>query len=185
MLQVKAGNHSAFRDIYSHFKVPVIAYAFQLTKNQPAAEEIAQETFLRIYRARASYEPTAKFSTFLWTVARNAAFDFKRKKKEVLWSASENEEGEAGESPLEKIESPLSDAEAQLIERGDHAHFEECMQELSPNQRDALSLRVLSDLSYEEISVAVNTSLSSVKSLLFRAREALMDCMKKGESQYE
>ena len=174
MSQAAAGDVEAFRALYERYKAPVMSYVFGLVSQRHVAEEITQEVFLRAYRARETYRADARFSTWLWTIARNSAYDHLRKKKEVLLIADPDD----GDTELDRLASPMSDAESQLMEHVDRVRLERCMAGLSDPQRDALTLRTVSELSYEEIAESLGTSLASVKSLIFRAKRALLDCIK-------
>ena len=177
MSQAAAGDVNAFRALYERYKAPVMSYVCGLIAQRHIAEEITQEVFLRAYRARDTYRPEAKFSTWLWTIARNTAYDHLRKKKELYLVA----DPEDGETALDRLESPMSDAETQLMEQVDRVRLERCMAGLSDPQRDALTLRTVSELPYEEIAETLGTSLSSVKSLIFRAKRALLECIQEAE----
>jgi len=179
MLKVRAGDRTAFEMLYAHYRPKVEGYLFQLTRNREAAEELAQELFLKVYRHRESYEPQAKFSAWLWQMARNIAIDKLRKKKETPLSSLFS--GESEENIDELLELPTSDLETLLLERSSLDKVEKIMATLPESQREALSLRALSDLSYEEISGLMKISVPSVKSLIFRARKTLVERMREDE----
>lgn len=151
-----------------------MSYALSLVGSRSVAEEVMQETFLRVYRTRENYAPEAKFTTWLWTIARNCSLDYLRKKKEVALDP------EMELSPLDEhdgnTESP--EAERLLIEQATRVAIEDCLKGLSDSQRQAISLRTFSDLSYDEIGESLMLSLSSVKSLIFRAKAGLVECLK-------
>jgi len=183
MLKVKAGDVHAFQELYERFKGPLMSYVHSFIQDPAIVEDLVQEVFLRVYRSRASYEPQAQVSTFLWTIARNACIDQLRKasnREQVVAATERNDEaGGPAALDLEQIEAPLPDAEAQLLEHADRGRLERCMSRLSPPQREALLLRTVSELPYEEIASTVGVSLSAVKSLLFRAKDALIKCLRK------
>ncbi len=180
MLRVKEDDVRAFEYLYEKYKGPVMSYLIYLTKNPGTAEELAQEVFLRIYRNRSSYTPKAKFSSWLWTITRNLAYDHLSKKHEFLVAP----DPQTGHTPFDDIESPILDAELQLIQKADSKKIEKCLEELTPPQRETLMLRLASDLNYDEISEILHSSLSSVKSLLHRAKESLIDCFKSGGAHH-
>lgn len=179
MTKAAQGDRTAFAAIYERFKGPVMSYLVTLVRDRNLAEELTQETFLKAYRARETYEPKAKVSTWLWTIAKNSAFDHLAKKKEKPISAYENEEGETS-SLLDTLESPLPHAEAALIDELDRRAVEECMAELSTQDRQIVGLRIFSDLSYEEIAERFQLPLGSVKTKLFRAKAKLTECFRRG-----
>ena len=172
------GDVKAFEKLFTKFKGPIVSYVYQMTQNRTAAEEIAQEIFLKVYRVRETYRPEAKFSTWLWTIARNTALDHLRKKSEVLIEDRAQED----EVLIDQVEAPIPSAEARLIEAADQQRVEGCMQKLTPLQKEALTLRTVSELSYDEIALQMGTSLSSVKSLINRAKQALIECLSGQES---
>ncbi len=173
MLQVRGGDVRAFEILYGKFKGLILSYVYQMTRNRTAAEEITQEIFLKVYRVRDTYRPEAKFSTWLWTIARNTALDHLRKKTEVLLEDRAKED----EVLIDQVEAPIPSAEARLIEAADRSRVDGCMEQLTPMQKEALTLRTVSELSYEEIADQMNTTLPSVKSLINRAKKALTDCL--------
>jgi len=184
MLKVRQGDREAFARLYEKFKRPIMAYVSSAIANKTQVEELTQDVFLKIYRSRESYEPRAKFSTWLWTIARNAVLDHFRKKGELL-AQDLSPHDEEGSDPVavDQLESPLSDSETELIARTQTAQIEDCMRRLSGPQREALQLRIFSDLSYEEVAGSLDVSITSVKTLIHRAKQGLIDCMKrKGEA---
>ena len=179
ILVQKHNDTAAFGALYEKYKGPIYSHLFHLLRNDAKAEELAQETFLKVYRAKDNYKPqAAKFSTWLWTIARNLAFDSMRKKSEVL--LSNNADGEA--RTVDTFDSGKQTQEITLIEKADRQNLEDCVGELVDLQKEALSLRVFSELSYDEISGVMKTSVSSVKSLIFRAKKAVIDCIRRKEN---
>lgn len=172
MLKVKAGDRKAFEMLYEHYRPKVEGYLFQLTKSREHAEELVQELFLKVYRHRETYEPEAKFAAWIWQMARNAVIDKVRKKTETPFSVlGADEEGEF------QFSERTTDFETALLERSTLEQVEKFMLELPEAQREALSLFALSGTSYEEIAKLMKVSVSSVKSLIFRARSTLLKRM--------
>jgi RNA polymerase sigma-70 factor (ECF subfamily) len=172
MLKVAQGDDAAFQRLYDRYKGAIRSYVHSLVKIPAVADEIAQEVFLRVYRSRDRYTADAKFSTWLWTIARNLSFDFLRKKTEVLW----DEESHAAHEPT----SADPDAEALLVERATRQGIEHCLEELSLAQRQTVALRTHAELSYEEIAETLQVSLAAVKNHLHRAKAHLVECLKQG-----
>jgi RNA polymerase sigma-70 factor (ECF subfamily) len=155
-----------------------MSYLYQLLRNRSLAEELTQETFLRAYRVRETYRPEAKFSTWLFSIARNAAVDQLRKKDEMLALDPDTSD------PVAEASNETPDAEALLIERADAQRLDGCMEsDLTLPQREALTLRTVSELGYEEIAEQLGVTLASVKSLIHRAKQALIDCLNGGGSR--
>jgi RNA polymerase sigma-70 factor, ECF subfamily len=174
MAKVAKGDVVAYRTLYDRFKKPIMSYAFHIVRNQAVAEEVTQETFLRVYRARESYTSEAKFSTWLWTIARNVALDHLRKKKEL--PLDENH-AETLAGPLTES-GALDTAEQQLIDRATRAELESALAGLPDAQREALTLRTFSELSYEAIAEMMKVPVSTVKNLIHRAKNSLMKKLK-------
>lgn len=179
MARAAKGDRRAFEVLYERFKGPIMSYLLTLVKESRLAEELTQETFLKVYRARESYEPKAKFTTWLWTIAKNTAFDHLDKKGELLLKEYENDDGTSS-SLLDTLESPLPDSESALLEEADRRAVEACLNELPEKQRRIVALRIFSDLSYEEIAEQSRMTLGSVKTQLHRAKEKLTECFRKG-----
>ena len=178
MRKIQAGDVNAFRLLYERYKGPLLSFVAPFHRDPSQAEEVVQEVFLAVYRTRASWEPKARLSTWLWTIARNTSIDRRRKEgREVLDSPIEDQEGGSQPDWTEKLESPLPDAEAQLLEHAEKSRLENCVSKLPDKQREVLMLRTQSELPYEEIARVVGSSLQSVKSILFRARQALLGCL--------
>lgn len=146
-----------------------MSYLYQMTRDASLSEDLTQEVFLRVYRSRAGYVKTAKFSTWLWTIARNTAFDHFRKKKEDLGM----DEGVADELA---DEAPLADEI--MVDGVDEQAIRECLDALTPRSREVVGLRIFSEESYESIAQIINAKVSLVKTILFRSKEQLIECFK-------
>ncbi len=175
MAKVQTGDQKAFKLLFDKYKGPIMGYVTTLIGDKILAEEICQEVFLRVYRFRDSYTPKARFTTWLWTIARNASIDYLRgtDKNETIHETEEN-------SLIDKLDSDLPNAEAQLIQNSEVEKINKCLDKLPVSQKDLLLLQINSDLSYEQMSEMTGNTVSAVKSLLFRARNALLNCLKGG-----
>ena len=173
MRRIAEGDERAFRDLVERHQNAVVGTVARMLGDPTEAEDIAQLAFLRIWKHAKRWRPDAKFSTWLWTIARNTALDHLRRKHEIALDADEE-----SAAPVELVASDDPSAEARLVERAEQSRLEHCMGELSVPQREALTLRTVSELAYEEIARAMDTSLSSVKSLIHRAKAALTECLK-------
>lgn len=175
MLRVrKNGDQAAFRQLYDRFKGPILHFLQGMVGREALAEELAHEVFLKVYRTRETYEPSAKFTTWLWTIARNAALDELRRKGELL-ARKDVEEG-----AVEEATDPDDGAEAKLIEEARREQVERCLSALPARSREAVMLRAAGEHSYEEIAGLMGESLGNVKTLLHRAKGALAACLKSG-----
>ncbi len=180
MLDVRDGNAAAFEELVTKYQSRLITLLDHLVNDRSLAEDLAQDVFLRVYRARKSYVPTAKFSTWLYTITNNVACNALRKqarRKEVNLAASPS--GSMRVRPLDtlaKERSGLMPAR-QFDQREMALMLHEAMQYLSPRQRMAMMLSRFENLSYQEIADAMNLSPQAVKSLLSRARVNLKEIL--------
>jgi RNA polymerase sigma-70 factor (ECF subfamily) len=178
MLAVRDDDAAAFEELMRRYQSRLITVLEHLVGNRDAAEDLAQETFLRVYRSRKQYVPGSKFSTWLFTIANNAASNARRsraRRKERNLATSTDETGAWGGGGLEN----LAQAKSALMpaRQADKAEMREvvrtAMQSLNERQRLAVLLCKFESLSYTEIAEAMEMSPQAVKSLLSRARENL------------
>lgn len=172
MKQVGAGSPEesrvAFEVLYTRWKKPIMSYLYQLVQDSKTAEDLLQETFLKVFRSRDQYQSTAKFSTWLWTIARNTAYDSLRKKTEFL--------GIEEDGALEDTSNPEEQLDQAWMEWVSAQKMRKCLAELTPRARAVVELRIFSEEDYEAISKITSESLGNVKTLIFRAKEALKKC---------
>ncbi len=176
MLRAKDGDEKAFEQLVLTYQKRLIAIFYHMLRDQEVAEDLAQEAFLRIYRARHGYKPTAKFSTWLFRIASNLASNSRRslgRRKEVPLSIRDS--GPLGPRPNEKLiadksahmpNRQLAKTEVQMVVRN-------ALDELNERQRLALLLHKFEGMSYADIGESMELSPAAVKSLLSRARESL------------
>jgi RNA polymerase sigma-70 factor, ECF subfamily len=182
MLRTKAGDEAAFQELVNNYQNRLIAVFYHLVHDQEAAEDLAQEAFLRIYRSRHNYQPTAKFSTWLFRIAGNLASNSRRSKgrrREVPLSIRDS--GPLGHRPEEKLIAEKSGMQPsrQLARNEVQAMVQEALSELSDRQRMALLLHKFEGMSYADIGESMEMSAAAVKSLLSRARENLRERLEK------
>ncbi len=174
MALVAQGDSAAFRELFERYRVPIYSYLYSMTHDRQIAEDLAQEAFLRVYRSRESYQQEARFTTWLWTIARNIAIDHLRKKKESRLP-EDWEETTMGD-PRGGVPT---DAETLLLEKATQQAVDDCLERLPESQKEALSLRLFGELGNEEISQTMNSTIPAVKSVLHRGRVSLVDCLKR------
>ncbi|MEQ1949560.1 MAG: RNA polymerase sigma factor [Bryobacteraceae bacterium] len=170
MLRVREGDDESFGVLLSQHRGPVISFLYRMVQNPAVSEELAQEVFLRVYRARSTYEPTAKFRTWLYRIATHVALNWIRDGK-----------SEKGQQSLDVevagvvIEVPdrAPTAEQSLVREARMAEIRTAIQALPERQRAAVLLHKYEGLDYEQIGEALGMSESALKSLLFRAYETL------------
>lgn len=176
MLRAKAGDDEAFSQLVVAYQDRLINIFYHIVGTQEAAEDLAQDVFMRIYRARHGYVPTARFSTWLFRIANNLASNKRRdagRRKEVALVGSES--GPLGARPEEQLATEKSAfmPARQLDKQELQGVVQKALDELNDRQRIALLLHKFEDMSYQDIGEAMELSPAAVKSLLSRARESL------------
>jgi RNA polymerase sigma-70 factor (ECF subfamily) len=177
MLDVKAGDEASFELLLQRYRTPLVNFLFRMVRNREQAEDLAQEVFLRVYRARGEYVPSAKFTTWLFRIATNLALnsmrDNRHQKLEVSIDAPVTMDAEDGdERPLDLAEKHPN-IEQHLVEDVRVKMIRHAINKLPEKQRAAVLLHKYQELDYTEISKILSCSESALKSLLFRAYEAL------------
>ncbi len=171
MLRVKEGDAASFNVLLERHRAPVVHFLYRMIQNQAVAEELAQEVFLRVYRARATYEPTAKFTTWLFRIATHLALNCLRDGRSERGRESLDEEAPA--SPCRQIPDRRPTVEEDLVYQVKLEEIRRAIQALPPKQRAAVLMHKYQELEYSQIARVLNCSESAVKSLLFRAYETL------------
>jgi RNA polymerase sigma-70 factor (ECF subfamily) len=174
MSRIGAGDHAAFRTLVERHQDAVVGTVAKMLGNPADAEDIAQQVFLRIWRHAKHYRPEAKFTTYLFTIARNLVFNESRRRsrrKEV--STEEREES----SHLQVEANPDRQPDAELLQAELQRAVDAAIAALPEVQRLAVVLRRYEQMPYEEIAVVLKLSLPAVKSLLFRARTTLRESL--------
>jgi len=171
MLRVKEGDSASFTLLLERHRVPVIHFLYRMVQSQAIAEELAQEVFLRVYRSRATYEPTAKFTTWLFRIATHLALNALRDGKNEKGQGSLDEENENSTSIQVADRQPT--VEQNLVFRVKLEEVRRAVQALPEKQRAAVLMHKYEEMEYAQIAKVLNCSESAVKSLLFRAYETL------------
>jgi RNA polymerase sigma-70 factor (ECF subfamily) len=175
MLALKAGDKTAFDRLLDIHEKHVINYIYRFTGSRADAEDLAQETFLKVYNAAASYYPASKFTTWLYRIASNVSLDYLRKMKHARKTGSIDEplEGETGGIEKQVADEKQQSADLALEDREQSERVNRALKTLPENQRSAIILKIYEDRPYVEIASIIGVSVPSVESLLFRARHAL------------
>lgn len=176
MLRAKGGDEGAFSELVAAYQDRIVGIFCHLLGNQEAAEDLAQEVFLRIYRSRDKYEPKAKFSTWLFRIANNLASNSRRNKgrrREV--ALNPNDSGPLGMRPEEQLLMEKSGMmpSRQVGLKETQAVVRQALETLNERQQMAVLLHKFEGMSYADIGAAMKLSEAAVKSLLSRARENL------------
>lgn len=172
MHRVAAGDAVAFRELVEKHQNRVIGTIAKMLGDGRDAEDLAQHVFLRVWNSAARYEPRAKFTTWLYTITRNLVFNEIRRRER---SRSESLDARIENTGDVFVDPATQRADETVLGQELEAAIQSAMDALSPTQRMAIILRRYEDLSYEEIAVVMDLSVSSVKSLLFRARNELKE----------
>jgi RNA polymerase sigma-70 factor (ECF subfamily) len=177
MLDVKAGDEASFELLLQRYRTPLVNFLYRMVRNRERAEDLAQEVFLRVYRAREDYVPSAKFTTWLFRIATNLALnsvrDTRYQKLEVSIDAPVTIDAEEGdEKPLD-IPEKHPNIEQHLVEDAQKKMIRHAIEKLPEKQRAAVLLHKYEELDYAEIAKILKCSESALKSLLFRAYESL------------
>jgi len=177
MRGVQDGDPDAFRSLIEEYKGRVAAAISRMTGSGVDPEELAHEVFVRVWKSSHRYEPTARLSTWLFTIARNLVLNevrYRTRHPTVSRDALLEDGKEAAVDPLASLGTQ---PDALMEEAELHAAIDKALQSLPENQRTAVLLRRFEDASYEEIAKVLGVSVSSVKSLLFRARTSLKELL--------
>ncbi len=179
MLDVKSGDDSSFELLLRKYRTPVVNFLYRMVRDSAAAEDLAQEVFLRVYRARGQYIPTAKFTTWMFRIATNLALnalrDGRYRQQEISIDHSALDRSVDGESeqPALEIVDRQPTIESELIRRDRAEQIRRAVEALPEKQRAAVLLHKYQEMDYDEIAGVLGCSGSALKSLLFRAYETL------------
>ena len=179
MLRVKTGDESAFAYLVQEYRRQLVGFMYRLCHNPAAAEDLAQEVFLRVYRSRTTYEPSAKFSTWLYRIATNLAVnharDTRHERPENTVRLDEPDQ-DTGTTP--DLADDALTAEEQLLRRERMAAIRKTVDALPERQRMAVLMHKYQQMDYRQIAAVMKMSESATKSLLFRAYETLREQLK-------
>lgn len=171
MLRLKDGEADCFRELVMRHQRSVINTAFRVTGDRQEAEDIAQEVFLRIYRAASGYRPDAKFSTYLYRVTLNLSLNQARKARAVLSRFFSGEQGFKEELDTGKAAVGVPDTPLTSMERGEvKKAVRQAIRSLPKRQRLAIILSQYEGLSYQEISEVLDCSHKAVERLIHRGK---------------
>jgi RNA polymerase sigma-70 factor (ECF subfamily) len=173
MLDVKAGDEASFDFLLRKYRSPLVNFLYRMVRDQATAEDLAQEVFLRVYRARHKYNPSAKFTTWLFRIATNLALnsirDRRYQKLEFSLDAPVDEE----ESAPRELPTPEMRIDEHMVERDRAEFIQRAIASLPEKQRVAVLLHKYEEMDYCEIAGILECSESALKSSLFRAYETL------------
>jgi RNA polymerase sigma-70 factor (ECF subfamily) len=175
MLDVKAGDEQSFELLLRKYRTPLVNFLYRMVHDSAVAEDLAQEVFLRVHRARKEYVPSAKFTTWMFRIATNLALNSVRDNRHRQMEISMDQTVETGDDEQRAMEVPdrTPSVEQQLLARSRSEMILRAVHALPEKQRVAVLLHKYHELDYDEIARILECSESALKSLLFRAYETL------------
>ncbi len=179
MLRVAAGDEAGFGVLVEKYRRQMVHYMYRMVHNQAIAEELAQEVFLRVYRARASYRAEAKFSTWVYRIATNLGVNHARDTRHERSAHAvylDQPDPETGISPDVADTTPT--VEQDMLREARLAAIRKHVMALPERQRTAVLMHKYQDLDYKQIGAVLKLSESATKSLLFRAYQTLRERLK-------
>jgi RNA polymerase sigma-70 factor (ECF subfamily) len=179
MLRVKRGDRAAFAELVGKYQQPLFNFICRTLRDEAESEDLAQNVFLQVYKSRQRYQHTAKFSTWLFTIARNLCLNEIRRRSRHPAESIEENHAENDDQPQRQYEDKKIHLPADQVLHGELAQkIEQAIAALPEAQRSALLLCRQDELSYEEIAAILECSLSATKSLIHRGRETLKEKLK-------
>ena len=173
-----SGKEAAYRELLRRYERPVFSLIFRMVRDRALAEDLAQDSFVKVLNALESYRPEFKFSSWVFKIANNVAIDQLRRRELNTLSldgapnASTRDEVEATAlQAVDQTESPLSELESREL----GSHIEQAIQKLRPEYRACILLRHVEGRSYEEIAEVLDLPLGTVKTYIHRARHELRE----------
>lgn len=177
MARIKEGDTEALRELIEAHQHRIIGTVAKMLGDDSDAEDIAQQVFIRVWKSAARYEPTAKFTTWLFKITRNLVFnELRRRKRHPAQSLDAPRDDDR---PLQMPDTGVKAPDTSLLDDEMQAAIQRAIDELPETQRMAVVLRRYDDISYEEIGEILDLSVPAVKSVLFRARTELREKLKK------
>ncbi len=171
ILQAQQGNDEAFTRLVEHYQTPVFNLCYRMLGEPEAAEDAAQESFLRAYQNLSRYDRQRPFATWLLSIAAHHCIDRLRRRRFVIFSL--DAEREDDDRPTELPDRNAADPEQEAIRREEQEGIQTALRGLDATDRAAIVLRYWYDFSEVEIAESLNLTVSAVKSRLHRARKAV------------
>ena len=179
MLRVRRGDRVAFATLVEKYQQPVMNFVHRTLRDETEAEDVAQNVFLQVYKSAPRYVSTAKFSTWLFTIARNLCLNELRRRARHPAESLDAPHPESVDQPARQFEDRRNFSPPEHLLHGELAEkIAHALADLPENQRTALLLCRQEELSYEEIADVLGCSLSATKSLIHRGRETLKQKLK-------
>ena len=179
MLRVREDDPAAFSELVAQFQHRLVGIMHHLVGNADEAEDLAQEVFLRVYRNRKKYSPSAKFSTWLFTIANNLAMNaLRNRSRRPIVPLNGHNTDPAGARPEEQIAKPNGETPSFGLRQAELAdRIRAALDTLNERQRMAVVLNKFEDMNYAEVAEVMGLTPKAVKSLVSRARARLRDAL--------
>lgn len=168
MAKAAAGDLHAFEDLVIKYQKAVLNTAYRYTGNRAIAEELAQDVFIRAFRASSNYRPEARFTTWLFTIVRNVCLNYKARKGKHDWQMD-------GEDQLASLIHSDKTPEAEILQREIDLRVRNAVAELPESLRLPLILSQFEQMEYEEVAAVLDITVGAVKVRVYRARQALAE----------
>lgn len=179
MLRVKQGDSSAFEELVEKYKQPVMNLVYRTLPDATEAEDLAQHVFLQVYKSAHRYEVSAKFTTWLFTIARNLCLNEIRRRSRHPADSLDETYADNDEQPIRQVEDAKTFSPPDTMLQGElESKIEEALAELPEKQRTAILMCRGDELSYEDMAKILECSVSATKSLIHRGRETLKQKLK-------
>ena len=172
MLRVRDGDDESFRVLLEKHRSPVIRFVYRMVQDQAVSEELAQEVFLRVYRSRETYEPTARFTTWLFRIATHLALNWLRDGRNERGQQRLDDDKD-GVIPAFQVPDRRPTVEQRMVHQTGLQAVRDAIALLPAKQRAAVLMHKYEEMEYAQIAHVLECSESAVKSLLFRAYETL------------
>jgi len=179
MLRVKRGDMRAFEELVDKYKQPVMNVVQRMLRDPTESEDLAQNVFIQVFKASDRYKASAKFSTWLFTIARNLCLnELRRRSRHPADSLEASQTESEGRSAPQYEDVKTFSPTDNLLHSELEEKVQQALNELPENQRTAILLCRRDELSYDDISEVLGCSLSATKSLIHRGRETLKEKLK-------
>jgi RNA polymerase sigma-70 factor (ECF subfamily) len=172
MLRVRDGDEESFRVLLEKHRNPVVHFLYRMVQDEGVSEELSQEVFLRVYRSRGTYEPTARFTTWLFRIATHLALNWLRDGRNERGQVRLDDDGD-GDAPAREVADRKPSVEQHMVYQARLREVRDAIALLPEKQRAAVLMHKYEEMEYSQIAGVLECSESAVKSLLFRAYETL------------
>ncbi len=176
MKQFQAGDTMAFEQLYERYKIPLYSYICSCV-NSNVSDELFQEVMIKFLSKKESFRFESSFKTWLWTIAKNTIYDYWRSKD---FSHEKLKTALTDEVNFEELPEVQMDSEQLLLNKVTKDQLTKCIEELPSTQREIIFLHTHSELTLQEIAQITNDTVGAIKSVLFRCKDKLIQCFKRG-----